>query len=100
MVESRRIDLRFEQFVADLFSREGFEVDRSPRRGHIEADLLIHSPQGVTAVAEIKLYSSRAMPTSVLDRAAAQAERSRQAFQASKSILIICSRVASLARQS
>lgn len=99
MVELRHIDLRFGQFVADLFSREGFEVEFSPRRGHIEADLLIHSRQGVTAVAEIKLYSSRAMPTSVLDRAAAQAERSRRAFQASKSILIICSRVTPLARQ-
>ena len=90
MVELRHIKLRFGQFVADLFSREGFEVEFSPRRGRIEPDLLIHSRQGVTAVAEIKLYSSRTMPTSVLDRAAAQVERSRRAFQASKSILIIC----------
>jgi hypothetical protein len=100
MVEFRRgIELRFGQFVANLFSREGFEVEFTPRRGHIRADLLIHSSSGVTAVGEIKVYSSRVMPASVLDRAAAQTERLRQAFEASKSILIICSRIMPLARR-
>lgn len=89
---SRRA-LEFEQLLAKLFEREGFEVRQNPTLmmpggRHYTADILIKSKSsGNTAIIEAKLLSSRSMPISSLVASVNQTEAARRAFQATKGFL-------------
>jgi hypothetical protein len=96
----KHLGVRFENFVADLFRAEGFDVEKEPKN-HPAArpDLLIHSKKGPTAVAEIKLYRSNTVSASTLSQAAAIVETTRRVLNANVGILIIGNKVSSLARE-
>jgi Restriction endonuclease len=98
-MDERHLAPIFEKFVTDLFRAEGFDVEVEPR-GPLDTrpDLIIRSQSGASAVAELKLYRSRVMPTPVLQQAADLVEASRQAYQASKAILVIGNKVSQMAR--
>jgi restriction endonuclease len=99
-MDEQQLRAAFERLVANLFSAEGFEVTieaRAPDQRTV-VDLLIRSPSGATAAAELKLYHSRITPITVLQRAAAVAEFGRQSFGATKAILVIGNTVSELAR--
>jgi Holliday junction resolvase-like predicted endonuclease len=84
---------RFESLVAELFRLHGFDVQTSVRRENREADLIVTSQQGKTAVVEVKSYSSRTAPTAALTLAANQLLTLKYLFKTDSAILAVGVRI-------
>ena len=79
----------FEEIVAEILRLHGFDVSANVRQGIFEADLIVTSKQGKTAVVEVKAYSSRSINLSALVRAANQLIHAKQVFKADRAILAV-----------
>jgi hypothetical protein len=94
MVKSGELYRRFEDFVAQLFRAEGFEVEievAAPNVKadfHVVADLLLRSKNNATTVVECKLFRTRQLSAGTLVRIAAQAEAYRRQFQTDRAALV------------
>ena len=80
-MDNKHLGQVFVDFVAKLFQAEGFEIEVEPKGAMATVpDMLVRSRTGATAVVEIKLYRSRAMPISALSQAALVLEVSPARF--------------------
>jgi hypothetical protein len=84
----------FEDFVAALFTAEGFEVAREIQLSpQARADLMISSSNGKTAVIEVRLFQTKIISASNLLQIAAQVELYQRLAQATKAMIVVSGEV-------